>query len=245
MKQYFISSKDNPRIHYIRKLINDKRFRYEQKEYIAEGPNILDYSISVKELYLCEGVDKPNINAGKIYYVDKNVFRTVTTTENSQGVIALLNFDIYDVSELSHNISCLLLDRIQDPGNMGTIIRTACAFGINNILITKGCTDPFSPKVVRSAVGAIQKISFFNLNSYSSIKDRVLVAADIEGEDLRLFNWPKHYVLCLGNESQGLSKDILSISKYKIRIPITKKMESLNVSVAAGILLYSATFFSK
>jgi len=145
------------------------------------------------------------------------------------------------------NTKILLLEHVQDPGNVGTLIRTAAAFGVSGIIMSDQCADPFSPKVVQSTAGSILSLSIRKTNNYlemiRGLKDKgyKLIAADLRGDDIQ----PQSQklapptILALGNEGAGLSDDVINMSDYKVRIPISDSgAESLNVAVAGGILMF-------
>jgi TrmH family RNA methyltransferase len=157
MGAQIITSKDNPRIKHVRKLLADKQYRYQMNEYAIEGVRALDDLRTAKELFVCEGTAVPELQGATVYVVSQHVFAHMTATENGQGIIAVAPLSLSGPDRIDPAGRYVLLDRLQDPGNMGTIIRTACAFALRGIIITPGCVDPFSPKVVRSAAGALGK----------------------------------------------------------------------------------------
>ena len=241
LKPQKITSLTNPRIQHLKKLFNDKEYRYANKEYVAEGIRVLDNIPLIKELFVCEGVVFQHVKAGKIYVVDKKVFEKVAQTEHSQGVIAVAELKILDTNEISEHGRYVLLDGLQDPGNMGSIIRTACAFSLDGVIITKGCVNPFSPKVVRSAASAIEKIDIINLENLIDLEGYRLIAADTDGKNISNFCWPDNFILAIGNEANGLSSEIRVMASDTLSIPICSEIESLNAAISAGILLYAAT----
>ena len=240
MKTEKITSIHNSRIKHLKKLLSSKSYRWQEKEYISEGLRVFDDAKRLKEVFVCEGTNPPKLEIEKINVVTKEVFKEISSTENSQGIVAVSELLISDPSSINKDKRYVLLDKLQDPGNMGTIIRTVCAFGLDGLIIVQGCVDPFSPKVVRSAVSSIEKIEIIDLQEIDMLKNYNVIAADMNGEDVSDFKWPKGFILAIGNEGQGISEDLASISKLKVSIPITGKIESLNAAVAAGILLYNA-----
>ena len=131
----------------------------------------------------------------------------------------------------------IALDRIQDPNNVGAILRTAAAAGIKNVVILEGTADQFSPKAIRASMGAIFHLNLITMSEEELINtDFKLIAAHIEGTNYRELELPKKSVLILGNEGQGVSKKLLEVST-KVNIPI-QNVESLNVNAAAAILIF-------
>jgi TrmH family RNA methyltransferase len=133
----------------------------------------------------------------------------------------------------------VFLDRLQDPGNMGTILRTACAFGLKGAILSEGCTDPYAPKVVRAAAGALETLDIIRLNGVEELRGLFVVAADLQGEDLQRFSWPRGFVLVIGNEARGVSPTVKEAAQASVRIPLAC-VESLNAAVSAAIILYVA-----
>jgi TrmH family RNA methyltransferase len=135
----------------------------------------------------------------------------------------------------------VLLDRLQDPGNMGTIVRICCAFALTGVILTPGCVDPFAPKVVRAAAGGIGALDIIRIASLDEVRALPLIAADAGGSDVAGFAWPESFVLAVGNEAGGLSPEVRRAAAAVVAVPMTGCMESLNAAVSAGILLYCAT----
>ena len=185
--------------------------------------------------------------------VDESVFKFLTETETPQGILAILNKKESLMTELVKSINCgekiIVLDAVSDAGNMGTIIRTAVSFNVKNIICIKGTVDVYSSKVVRSAMGALQKLNIFYLD-YSEIeilKETLevngykLIATDLTANKyLNECKMSKKLVFVLGNEANGVSDKMKLICDDYIKIPMEQTQESLNVGVAAGILMYDA-----
>ena len=235
-----ITAKTNERIKHLRKLLDDKSYRYEQKQFAIEGLRALEGISEVQELFIRKDIEPHNIKSVRSYTVAQSVFDSVSSTENSQGVIAVAKLDVLGAKDISKSGRYVLLDRLQDPGNMGTIIRTACAFGFEGVIITPGCADPFSPKVVRACASALWKIKIVNLENIDELKGLEIIAADLEGDELKIFKWPGSFILAIGNEAQGLSDAVKNAASHRVRIPISDNINSLNAAVSAGILIYSS-----
>lgn len=241
MQSESITSRNNPRIKHLRRLLDDRDARYESGQYIVEGLRAVQAAAPIGELYVEEGRPVPEIAAEKIYVVAPHAFEAIAGTENSQGVIGLAALRVRDAAELKPDARYVLLDRLQDPGNMGSIIRTAAAFGYGGIIVTSGTVDPFSPKVVRSTAGYLSRLEVFRLGDPEELAPLTVIAADAAGTDIRSFAWPDHFVLAVGNEGAGISQEIRALARRTVRIGMTEGVESLNAAVAAGILLYAAS----
>ena len=234
-----ITSKSNSLIKDIIKLQADKKFRIAQKEYIVEGIKPVKECVSagcaVKKIVCTEDL---SADFDGVQIVSDSVFNAISSEKTPQGVLAIV--------ALPENIiqppekSCILLDRLQDPGNLGTIIRTANAAGYNEIYAIN-CTDAYSPKAVRASMSGIFFVKFYSGNCeeiLSALNGVPLISADMSGENIFKFNPPEKFCLCIGNEGGGLSSEIKVKSQFKVKIPMQETCESLNAAVSAGIAMY-------
>ena len=261
-----IASKSNEKIKYINSLKN-KKFRDKSHKYILEGIKLVDEYINSEGGFTPEFivVSKDILiknQGGKELYekvknlknlleVDENVFEYLTDTLNSQGILIVIPKKEYDISDIvsaiNNNEKFLVLDKIQDPGNMGTIIRSAVSFGVKNIVCLKGTVEVYSSKVVRSTMGAINKIKIYylDLNELIELKTKfkeknyLFVSTDLKGEHyLDEIKPNKKMIYIMGNEANGVSKELSNICDFKVKIKMEEVQESLNVSVASSIVLY-------
>jgi TrmH family RNA methyltransferase len=176
-------------------------------------------------------------------------FRYISNAQTPQGILAVvcLLADIY-AERLPPNLGdkILLLEDIQDPGNTGTLIRTAAAFGFNGVILTENGVDPLSPKCVQATAGAVLSVWLRRTKNYLDLvkalkkESYTLVAADLGGNaGPEVIRSVKKLVLALGNEAAGLSKALLDIADYRLRLPTAQdKVESLNVAACGAILMY-------
>ena len=234
-----ITSATNPKIKHLQKLIRDRKYRYQQAQFVAEGYRQLEGVSNILSLYLSSSARKPeiDIDPDKLHIVDKKIFDRLADTENSQGILAVCALE-YE-STVETNKRYVLLDALQDPGNAGTIIRTAAAFGYDGIIVTGGCVDPFSPKVVRAAMGAVFQCAIVLLDDLAALKDCCVVAADLEGQDIASLEPTPAYILAIGSEARGLSAELRSRVSQTVTIPLCNSaVNSLNAAVAAGIVMY-------
>ena len=241
MKQIKITSPKNPDIIHIRKLLDDRRYRYECKQYVVEGINQLDNLAVLKKMYVREGVEIPAVNCDAVFILPEAVFKTISSTENSQGIITIADLKLLSINEINADEHYVLLDKIQDPGNIGTIMRNACAFGFKGIIVTPGTVDPFSPKAVRAAASAVNLIDIISIEHINQLGKFFMVTADMKGKDIAGYNWPKAFILAFGNEGAGISDELKKIAKDSVSIPMSGKIESLNVAASAAIIMYSST----
>ncbi len=174
--------------------------------------------------------------------------RSITSATTPQGIIAVVRIpqDIYSASLPDDPGSkILLLEDIQDPGNTGTLVRTAVAFGFSGIIMSEKCADPLSPKAVQSTAGTVLSLWIRRTDSYLSLvaslkaADYLLIATDLKGEEnTSFFNKTRRMMLALGNEAAGLSAGILDLADFRLKIPIQDKAESLNVAACGAICMY-------
>lgn len=253
-----ITSKDNHLVKLISKLNKSSKSRKENKVFIAEGARLVSdalssgcefeffvFSESSIEKY-SELYSKAAELSGKIYIFSDKLFLSVSDTKTPQGVLAAVK--LLDKKCLFDKIKCngkfLALENLQDPGNLGTVFRTAEALGISGIVLTDDCCDIYSPKVVRSTMGAIFRLPFFTVNSVNNFLQEnpkiTSYAAVVNGNSKKAgeiaFEAP---CLCvIGNEGNGLKSETVNTCDFAVTIPMTGRAESLNASVAASILMW-------
>ena len=179
-------------------------------------------------------------------YVTEKVFSGITDVTNPQGILAVIGKNT-DIKEIDYNQNLfLVLDNIQDPGNMGTILRTADSVNLKQIIVAKGTADCYNPKVVRSTMGAIFRVKVIECEDLKKVlkemkKRKIKVYATDLQTDKSIYDvdYQKSAII-IGNEANGVSRDILELADEKIKIPMIGKTESLNAAVATGIILYEA-----
>ena len=176
------------------------------------------------------------------------VLATVSDTVNSQGLIVLAERPTAQLEEVLLSSGLLVcLDAVQDPGNFGTILRTAEAAGATGVISMKGSVDAYSPKVLRSAMGSAFRLPIVTGVAYEGLMEHLykaelqIVAATADGETLyHEPNWLEPTMVIFGNEANGVSDDLLEMSDARIRIPLRSPVESLNVAAAAAVILFEA-----
>lgn len=232
-----ITSKDNKRIKAVRKLLTKKE-RTKAKQFLIEGEHLIEealkWNANILELFVLENSEF-NFDL-KTTVVTKDVMKSLSTLVTPPGIIAVVEMNTQTIN--SDRI--LALDGIQDPGNLGTLIRTADAFNFNRILIGKDTVDPYSDKVLRSSQGSHFHVSIEDTDLVETINDfdGIVLTTDLQGEALSSQKITGPLMIVLGNEGQGVSDDVLSHANYKVKIDMPGNAESLNVSVAGGILMH-------
>lgn len=234
-----ITSAANSAVKYVHRLLRDKKYRYQQARFAVEGYRQLEGAGSIEALYLSSAAAMPSlaVSPGKVHIIEKKIFDRLADTENTQGVIAVCPLE-YETAP-GPNRRYVLLDGLQDPGNAGTIIRSAAAFGYGGVIMGPGSVDPFSPKAVRSTMGAIFQCRVALLDDYSALRGCRVVAADIGARDITTVRIEGPYVLAIGSEVRGLSEELRPWITQSVTIPFrATTVNSLNAAVAAGIVMY-------
>lgn len=251
-----ITSKDNELIKHIKKL-KDKKQRDLSHEYIIEGIKLIQEAIQenakIKQIIICDDCEKTEsipkdlmyeIAKQECIYVTNKVFDSITEVMNPQGILAMIEKQSKEIQIDDKQDIILALDDIQDPGNLGTILRTADSIGLTQILVSKGTADCYNPKVVRSTMGAIFRVKIIEcedlvktLKEIKKHKFEIVVSSLQTDNSIYDINYHKK-VIVIGNEANGVKKEIQDLADKKIKIPMLGKTESLNASVATGIILY-------
>lgn len=181
--------------------------------------------------------------------VEDSIFKNMCDTQTPQGVLCLVRQYHYSLKELlqKENPLLLVLENIQDPGNLGTMIRTAEGAGVDGVILSPDCVDIYNPKTIRSTMGSIYRVPFFLADDLQGILKELrqegihtFAACLKESKSYEKGDYTKGTAFLLGNESNGLSLELAAGADTRIRIPMEGKLESLNVSIASAILLYEA-----
>ena len=235
-----ITSLNNPTIKEICKLKN-KKYRDLTNTYLAEGEHLVEEAyknnILTKIILLEDTIC--NYDIEKIY-VTKEVMKKLTELDTPNKIIGIVKKN----TPLPIGNKILILDNIQDPGNLGTIIRSSVAFDIDTIVLSPNTVDIYNPKVIRSTQGMIFYTNIITLELKEFIneiktKNYTIFGTNVRnGKNIKEITLPEKFALVLGNEGQGVSKEIESLCDDNIYIKMSSKCESLNVSVATSILLY-------
>lgn len=237
-----IVSRSNGLVKKIRKL-GLRKYREQFGEYIAEGRRWVYDAVKLCRDNVVAVIRTKSTECDFADYVlSDELFSELSETENNQGIMALMK--IPAPCENPTGNYCLYLDRVRDPGNMGTIIRTACAAGYGDIVL-RDCVDVYSPKVVRSCMTGILNVNFHNELSVDDLKKLgyEVVCATLDGENIfgaRKFS--EKICLVIGNEADGVDDSVCKMCTRKVTIPMAENMESLNAAISAGILMYQLKF---
>ncbi len=254
-----ITAKDNEKVKYTKSLLKTKN-RTKESRFIIEGYRILTLAIEcnadIEYVFINEDFENKEEHINfleilkeknmKTYKTTNKIFDDLVDTETTQGILGVVRFKQKNIEESLDDDSrfVLILDRIQDPGNMGTIIRTADAAGIDAIIALKGCVDIYNPKVIRSTMGSI-----FDMNVIHATQDEALRLLKLKNFDIvssyldtnNFYNSVEYNyktALVIGNEANGINEELVSKSDVLVKIPIYGKAESLNAAISSAILMY-------
>lgn len=235
--------------------LNQKKYRKQEKRFLAEGVKIvfegiesyypcelvlITYEFAENNEDLIKKLKRKNI---RVEIINSTDFQKVSDTKTPQGIIGVFKFDklIFYPSKEHPNV-IIYIDNVSDPGNLGSILRTCDWFGISEILISPESSEYLNPKVIRASMGSVFHLTIYDdidLSIISEIKSQgyKILCSDLEGENLFNFNFPNKCLITLSSESFGPSQEIISLADKFINIPKVGNAESLNVAVAAGIII--------
>lgn len=252
-----IKSKENNLIKEIKKL-KEKKYRDLDKSFLIEGFRFVEEALKsnfeVKYVFICERQKEKFEKLGFENLIDKNtkcftvsdsVLNSICSTETPQGVVAVVKNKIIDIQ--IKNGFYILIDKVQDPGNMGTIIRSANASGALGVIITKGTVDTYNSKTLRSTMGSIFKIPIIfedtNFNIIKKLKEnkfKLITSSLNTNYNFYDVDLTDRVIIAVGNEGNGISKEIFELGDISVKIPMPGNAESLNVGVAASIMMFEA-----
>ncbi|MDQ0351208.1 TrmH family RNA methyltransferase [Alkalibacillus filiformis] len=243
-----IESKQNKRVKNWRKL-HKKKYRDQEGLFLIEGWHLIEEAMKsdwmIDELIVLEGIEYPESwDSYNLTFVTKPVFNEIAQTESQQGVLAVVKQQIHGEQKLGQKL--LLVDTVQDPGNVGTIIRSALAFNADAVILGQGSVDLYNDKVVRATQGGLFHVPVINggdlsqwithchthnINIYATaLDDQAMPLQDVEPNGT--------YAIIVGNEGEGVDSGLINEANETVYIPIAHESESLNVGVATSIVLY-------
>lgn len=249
MGREIITSRTNPLLSRVRKLNSRRAFRRAEGAFAAEGPKLLGEALrwggELEAVICAAGVPLPELPAQvRVAEVGDALLASIADTQSPQGIVFICKGKSLTVPDRLAGRRYLLLDGVQDPGNVGTIWRTADAFGADGLILCGGCTDPWSPKTVRATMGAVFRLPVYEcaLEAAAEGLGRAglpLYATTLreDTEDVRRVDLGRGAVI-IGSEGRGVSREALSLCGRTIKIPMSPRCESLNAAVAASVILW-------
>ncbi|MBE5960000.1 MAG: RNA methyltransferase [Lachnospiraceae bacterium] len=254
-----ISSVSNAQIKNIMKLQTKAKERNEQGVFVCEGRKMFEEArqaehVSLKKTYVSESFYEEMTAKESGYFdgtdyeiVSESVFKQISETMTPQGVLAVVTRPKHSLEEMikGNSGTYVVLEDVRDPGNLGTIVRTAEGAGVKGIILSRGCVDIFNPKVIRSTMGAIYRMPFVYvedlLGTLEIMKqhDISVYAAHLEGAVFYdEVEYSKKTAIMIGNEGNGLTREAADAATSYIKIPMEGNVESLNAGIAAAVLMY-------
>ena len=244
-----ITSRQNPLMTHLRKLASSRSYRKKSGEYLCDGTKLLDEALKwgapVQTAVFSDGVEIPTLpDTVRAVRVSEDLMRSVSPMETPQGVLFTVALPETKLPETLAGKHYLVLDGVQDPGNVGTILRTADAFECDGVFLVNACADLFNPKTARATMGAV-----FRRDVYQCTADEL--CALLQKSNLPLYGTAlrndtvslrdaelSRAAVAIGSEGRGLSAEILSKCEKTIKIPMSPRCESLNAAVAASVVLW-------
>lgn len=249
MEREHITSRKNPLMTHLRKLAASRAYREEQGEFLCDGVKMLDEAVRagapVTTVVCTERVELPALDAGvRVVCVPDDVMRSISPMEAPQGALFTCRLPNVRLPETLGGRGCIVLDGVQDPGNVGTIVRSADAFSCGAVILLEGCADIYSHKAARATMGAV-----FRRDVYSCTAEELFAFLEKDGTplfgaalradtvDVREVNL-RGAAVAVGSEGRGLREEILARCGKTVRIPMSEGCESLNAAMAASVLLW-------
>ena len=251
-----ITSKDNKIIKNITKLIAKSKYRKEQGLFVVEGIRLCTDAIrsnSQIDTFICteealikypQAVKALEANAHSSYVVTSNIFSILSDTKTPQGVICVVKALDNKPQFGKINNKYVLLQNMQDPSNLGAVLRSADALGFCGVILSKDCCDILSPKVCRASMGAVFRVPFVICEDECEfVKEfnktgKSYAAVVRNGVSITEFNYDGNALICIGNEGNGLTDDLVNVCTHAVTIPMKGNAESLNAAAAAGIIMW-------
>ena len=242
-----ITSRTNPLCTHIRKLNTSNSYRREQGVFVGEGPKLLEEALKagskISLVVTAEGTEISCPSEIRHVEVPADLLASLCDTKTPQGVLFVCKAPETELPELTGQ-RYLVLDGVQDPGNVGTVWRTADAFGADGLILLGGCADPCSPKVVRSTMGAVFRLPVYQTNpeqlKAACLRAELPLYATALREDAEELGRAdlSCCAVVIGSEGRGISDEMLGLCEKTLKIPMRQRCESLNAAVAASVILW-------
>lgn len=252
-----IESRQNGTLKHLARLAREKKYRQNQNEMLCEGEKMLYEALSSKiQLKTVLALDGMRDDIGRglllqaeqagaaLYTAPAELFRLASNVETPQNIVFSCVPPVFNQNVLKSNSHVVILDGVQDPGNMGTILRTAEAFAIDAVILSNRCTDPFAPKVVRATMGAIFRQPILRLSVAQAVAELHKMevptyAAALVHHAVPIDTMPlDRCAIIIGNEGNGVSEEAIALADRAVVIPMQGNAESLNAGIAASIFMW-------
>jgi len=244
-----ITSRQNALMTHLRKMSGSRAYRERCGEYLCDGVKLLDEALKwnapLTAVIFSEGVELPIVPSGvRVVQVPVDVMKSVSPMETPQGVLFTVRLPDAALPETLTGAHYLILDGVQDPGNVGTVLRTADAFDCDGVFLVNACADPYGPKAARATMGAVFRRPVYQctFSTLCALLDRSgvpLYGAALRDDTVSLRDADlSRAAVAVGSEGHGLSAEVLTRCERTIKIPMSSRCESLNAAMAAGVLLW-------
>jgi RNA methyltransferase, TrmH family len=248
-----ITSAQNSKIKLVRSMLGRTKERREAGAFVAEGVRLVEEAVNSKWGFQFALFDETLSERGKSQVsslmsrgvecdeISPSLMKSLSDTETSQGILAILD---YSLLSMPNSLNFILIpDQVRDPGNLGTLIRSADAAGVDAVLVPPETTDPFAPKVVRAGMGAhfrlpILSLGWDEMERISESGNQRVMLADMDGESCWEMDLRQPLALIVGGEANGASTEARKLASQRIRIPMAARTESLNAAVAGSVLMF-------
>ena len=245
-----ITSRSNALLTHIRRLSSSGAYRRKSGEFVCDGFKLLEEALQwnapLSAVVAAEGVELPPLPPVRTAVVPADVMRSIAPSETPQGVLLVCRMEAPPLPETLPGGRYVVLDGVQDPGNVGTILRTADAFECDGMFLVNGCADLYNPKTVRATMGAVFRCPAWTcepgeLHALLEASGLPLYGAALRTDtaDVRAVDY-RRCALAIGSEGRGLSRELLDLCTRTVRIPMRDHCESLNAAIAAAVLLWEA-----
>ena len=243
-----ITSRSNALLTHIRRLSSSGAYRRKSGEFVCDGFKLLEealqWNVPLSAVVAAEGVELPPLPPVRTAVVPADVMRSIAPSETPQGVLLVCRMEAPPLPETLPGGRYVVLDGVQDPGNVGTILRTADAFECDGMFLVNGCADLYNPKTVRATMGALFRRPVWRceaeeLHALLRAADLPLYGAALRADtvDARAVDY-RRAAVAIGSEGRGLSEELLALCDKTARIPMSARCESLNAAAAATVLLW-------
>jgi RNA methyltransferase, TrmH family len=231
------------------KSLQDKKQRQKYDHFVVEGEKsiaeLLKSPFQIKQLFVTSLLLNDYaklVDANVLFEISKEELKSVSFHQTPQNALAIVEIPKNNSIQLQEGFT-LALDEIQDPGNLGAMIRIADWYGIKNIVCSKGCTDVYSPKVINASMGSFTRVRvvYDDILDFAKRHDLALIVTTLNGSDVHHFNAVKKGLIIIGNEGHGVNPNLIKQSTYQLTIPKIGGAESLNAAISAAIVLDNLT----
>ncbi len=252
-----ITSTSNPQVKRLLQLQNKTKARNEEKVFVVEGVRMFSEvsEKDVEKVYISESLynrKKQDLKLEQFPYeiLSDSVFKHVSDTKTPQGILCIVKQKEYDLEKLlqKENPHYIVLDNLQDPGNLGTIVRTAEGAGVTAVFMSRDTVDIYNPKTIRSTMGSVYRMPFLYVDSLTDLlrefRNRGIssYAAHLDGkQSYDKEDYRKGTAILIGNEGNGLREEVAENADILVQIPMCGKVESLNAAIAASVLMFEVS----